>query len=58
MAGRNVDRTVEITAEGPRDALEEFFTWLQHGPPLAWGTTVVADWWEVRGDRDAFEVRS
>jgi acylphosphatase len=53
----NFDRTVEVMAEGPRAVLEEFLTWLQHGPPLARVTNVVVDWWDARGDLDPFEVR-
>jgi acylphosphatase len=53
----NFDRTVEVMAEGPRDVLEEFLAWLQQGPPLAWVTNVVANWWEARGDLGPFEVR-
>lgn len=53
----NWDRTVEVTAEGSKEALDSFLTWLQHGPALARVTGVVADWSAARGDLDAFDVR-
>ncbi|MDD5307620.1 MAG: acylphosphatase [Deltaproteobacteria bacterium] len=55
---RNVpDGTVEVIAEGRRDALEAFVRWLGHGPELAGVDRVVVDWIEPPGAVPPFTVR-
>jgi acylphosphatase len=51
------DGTVEVVAEGSRRALEELYTWLHSGPPMAEVWEVDADWGAPTGSEVAFEVR-
>ena len=51
------DGTVEVRAEGPRERLEQFAAWLEHGPDYSRVTGVALDWVEPSGDFASFEVR-
>ena len=48
---------VEVLAEGPAAALEEFLAALREGPPLCWVESVVTDWSAAGGEFARFEVR-
>jgi acylphosphatase len=50
------DRSVETVAEGPRNALEDYLAWLQHGPPAAVVRGVSARWETATGEFDRFKV--
>lgn len=49
--------TVEVTAEGPRDALEALLRDLRLGPPHALVESVEVSWAEPSGAFSAFEIR-
>lgn len=49
--------TVEIVAEGPREALEELLAFLWVGPRAAFVTQVDTDWPSPTGAFTHFEVR-
>lgn len=51
------DGTVEVVAEGPRRAVEELYTWLHSGPPMAEVREVEATWGAPTGSEVTFEVR-
>lgn len=51
------DGTVEVVAEGPRRAVEEFYSWLQTGPAMADVHHVEAAWEAPTGSWSSFEVR-
>jgi acylphosphatase len=51
------DGTVEIVAEGPRDALDEFLLFLRVGPRAAVVTRADVEWREPSGQFSRFEVR-
>ncbi len=51
------DGSVEVLAEGPRPALEQFLAWLHHGPPAAQVNDVQAEWRLATGEFHKFEVR-
>jgi acylphosphatase len=51
------DRTVETTAQGPRDVLEVFLRWLQQGPPGSRVIRVDADWSLASSKFDRFDIR-
>lgn len=50
------DGSVEVVAEGEREALEELLGWLHQGPPAARVASVSADWGAATGGYDAFSV--
>ena len=50
------DGTVEVIAEGPRDALDRLLAWLRRGPELAVVDRVTAEWRTATGDRRGFEI--
>ncbi len=51
------DGTVEVLAEGPRRAVEDLFSWLQVGPPMAEVSSVDATWEAPSSSWASFEVR-
>ncbi|MFQ6058291.1 MAG: acylphosphatase [Anaerolineae bacterium] len=51
------DGTVEVVAEGERDALERLLAWLQVGPRSAIVEWVDIQWDEPSGEFARFEVR-
>ncbi len=48
--------SVEVTAVGPRQALDVLLKWLRQGPSSARVTSVDVDWIDVRQTFDAFEI--
>ena len=50
------DGSVEVVAEGPRDALERFAGVVAEGPGHALVRDVAVDWGEYGGAFDSFEV--
>ena len=51
------DGTVEVTAEGPRPALEKLLEFLRRGPPAASVTGVQTEWSQASGEFTSFELR-
>lgn len=51
------DGAVEVLAEGPRLALEQLLSFLQHGPAHAVVDHVELDWRTTTGEFQTFEVR-
>lgn len=51
------DRTVEVVAEGEREAAEKLLSWLHIGPPSAEVERVKFEWKEPLGEFRQFEVR-
>lgn len=51
------DGSVEVVAEGPRHAVEELYSWLHSGPPMAEVRRVDANWEAPTGRWTSFEVR-
>jgi acylphosphatase len=51
------DRTVEVVAEGPTDALQKLLAWLHSGPSMAHVTRVEVQWQTPTGEFQDFEVR-
>ena len=51
------NRTVETVAEGPRDTLRKFHSFLQQGPPAARVERVDADWQQATGEFSRFTIR-
>ena len=51
------DRTVEVVAEGPEQALREFLSFLQVGPSSSVVEHVDASWLSSSGSFYGFEVR-
>jgi len=51
------DGTVEVVAEGPREALEELLAFLRVGPRAAFVTQVDTEWPGPTGAFTHFEVR-
>ena len=51
------DGAVEVVAEAPRQTLNRFLSWLEHGPPSAEVHQVDVQWAEALGDLHGFEVR-
>jgi len=47
---------VETTAEGRREALEEFIAWCRRGPMLARVTSVKTEWLKATGEWSEFQV--
>jgi acylphosphatase len=52
------DQTVEVAAEGDREALEKLLTALRKGPRGSMVTEVKPEWQEARGEFSRFSVRS
>ena len=50
------DGAVEVTAEGPRAALEQLLAFLQRGPTAARVTKVQTEWSPAGGDLGAFDI--
>ncbi len=51
------DGSVEVVAEGPREAAERLLSWLHSGPPSAEVQRVEVEWQQARGKFVRFEVR-
>ena len=51
------DGSVEIVAEGEKQALHNFVTFLHRGPPSARVDRVLTNWKEATGEFDRFRVR-
>jgi len=51
------DGTVEVRAEGQREALESLAAWLEHGPDYARVTKLDLAWTDPHGGYDGFEIR-
>jgi acylphosphatase len=51
------DGTVETVAEGPRESLDEFHTFLQKGPPSSIVQRVDVKWETPAGEFEHFGVR-
>ena len=49
--------TVEVVAEGPRDAVERLLEQIRVGPPAAEVQKVDFQWQDPTGEFDRFEVR-
>jgi acylphosphatase len=55
-AGNLPDGRVEVTAEGPREAVEELIAWCRRGPPAAQVASVDVKWSSARGEFRTFMV--
>jgi acylphosphatase len=53
----NPDGTVEVDAEGEKEALSRLLEFLHRGPPSAVVTKVEAEWLPFQGLYDSFKVR-
>jgi acylphosphatase len=51
------DGSVEVVAEGPRDAVNRLLSWLHRGPPAAEVDRVEVHWEQPAGEFSRFEVR-
>ena len=51
-----LDRTVEVVAEGEKQALGEFLDWCRNGPQFASVTGVKAEYSEATGEFESFEI--
>ncbi len=51
------DGSVQLIAEGPREALEGLLRWCRQGPPAAEVERVEFQWHAAAGDLDPFAVR-
>ena len=51
------DGTVEVRAEGPKPALDQLASWLEHGPDFAHVVQLDLTWTEPHGDCSGFEIR-
>ena len=51
------DGAVEVTAEGPRPALDQFLTFLRRGPAAARVAEVQTDWSPASGEFSLFDIR-
>lgn len=51
------DGTVEVTAEGLRNKLEEFILWCGQGPPGAYVRTVTTEWKDFAGEFSDFRIK-
>ncbi|MBN1960847.1 MAG: acylphosphatase [Deltaproteobacteria bacterium] len=50
------DSSLEIEAEGPRYALEEFIKWCKHGPPDAFIKEVFIRWGKYQNEFTTFRI--
>lgn len=51
------DGSVHVTAEGPKDALDELLAYLHDGPSAARVHRVDVTWAQAQGDLGPFEIR-
>lgn len=51
------DGSVEVVAEGPREAAERLLSWLHSGPSSAEVQRVDVEWQQPKGKSVRFEVR-
>ena len=51
------DGTVEVTAEGPRTALDQLVTFLRRGPVAARVAEVASDWSAASDEFSLFDIR-
>lgn len=51
------DGAVEVTAEGPRAALDRFLAFLQRGPTAARVAEVLPEWLPAQGELGQFDIR-
>lgn len=51
------DESVEMVAEGPREALDRLIKWAHKGPPAARVETVVVEWDEATGEFKTFGMK-
>ncbi len=51
------DGSVEVVAEGPKEALEELIKLCRRGPPAAVVESVDVRWEEPKGEFEDFEIR-
>ncbi len=51
------DGSVEVVAEGPREATQKLLSWLHSGPPSAEVQRVDVEWQKPQGRPARFEVR-
>ena len=51
------DGSVEITAEGEKDSLENLITWVRKGPTLARVDNIQSEWQLATGEFSNFEAR-
>lgn len=51
------DGSVQLVAEGPREALDALLRWCRQGPPAAEVERVEFEWGEATGAFDGFEIR-
>jgi acylphosphatase len=49
--------SVESIAEGPKDKLEAYVAWCQHGPEMAQVKDVKTDWADATSEFQSFGVR-
>lgn len=54
--GNLPDGSVEVTAEGAREAVEELIAWCRRGPPAAEVERVDVKWSSARGEFRTFMV--
>ena len=52
-----LDGSVEVVAEGPREAADRLLSWLRQGPPSAEVQRVDIEWQEPQVKSGRFEVR-
>ena len=53
----NPEGTVEVTAEGTKEHLNELLSKCQHGPPPARVTAIDATWGKEKKEFTTFEIR-
>jgi len=53
----NPDDSVEIVAEGEKDALQNLITWSKKGPPVAKVSNLQITWQKATGEFEAFTVK-
>ena len=53
----SADGSVEVVAEGPREAADKLLSWLRVGPPAAEVGRVDVEWQRPLGRLTKFEVR-
>lgn len=52
-----LDGSVQVVAEGPKEALQKLLAFLHRGAPSARVDRVMADWTEATGEFNRFRVR-
>jgi len=53
----NLDRTVEIIAEGEEDNLKQLIAWCRKGPLIARVDNIKTEWKEFKGEFEYFSIR-